>query len=275
MEPQDVLASVATLARPYAGAAPTSSACLRGAFQRYLAGRQQDAPRFANTEPLVIGPDDPVAQRVCVLFDLPAPSREGYADGAFDAAKDFVGEGLRDFRTTSPLSGFVFDLLIDTVFVPVHSAEFGSETTSQAIGVMWINPLPAWTIVDLAELYVHELTHTLLFVDEHRYGHYRDVPAMMEPKNFVRSAIRAEPRPVYAAFHSVVVACELLAWRMAVGQAPSDDPRRAHPVSATLVSSAREAVSALDRLPSLEQLVRPRVLELIDACESFLAGCRP
>jgi hypothetical protein len=173
-------------------------------------------------------------------------------------------------HSSEPATAAAFELVIDTVFVPSHVREFGSETLSSALGVMWLHALPGWRDGDICELLIHELTHTLLFIDERRYGHYRDTKAMMASENHVASAIRTEPRPLYASLHSVVVACELLAWRQRVGDATAVDPK-AHPPSALLRSNVRSALESIFALGRLEDLATPRACELLAACHALVA----
>lgn len=68
---------------------------------------------------------------------------------------------------------------------------------------------PAVTKADVMEMLLHELTHHLLFVDEHNYQHFT-YPELIKKENYAFSAILNMMRPLDKVVHSIVVATELV-----------------------------------------------------------------
>ncbi len=86
-------------------------------------------------------------------------------------------------------------------------------STSNALGVLWMNPSLKWTMQDYCEFLVHEVTHQLLFLDERVYGHYSDYPAISRKENFAFSTILKKRRPLDKVIHSYFVGQNILRYR--------------------------------------------------------------
>lgn len=156
----------------------------------------------------------------------------------------------------------VFDLTINYVFV--MPSEIASGGSSSALpGVIWINPRDSWDDLDRQELLVHELTHNLLFVDEIVHGFF-DYGPMPKKENWTYSAVLAKKRPLDKAFHSAVVAAEVLLYRHTFKQHP-DNPG-AHPPTDLLL---RQTQTSLDECRA-SSLLLPRARFLLDACQEKL-----
>jgi hypothetical protein len=105
----------------------------------------------------------------------------------------------------------LFNMIVTDILVsPSRLARGGS--TSQAIGAIWANPDPTFTINDVMEILVHELTHHTMFLDELRYGHYF-YSNVIDRSSWARSAILKSVRPLDKVLHSIVVAVEVLLFR--------------------------------------------------------------
>src|SRR5437764_2158309 len=104
-------------------------------------------------------------------------------------------QAVRDVLTADPGadSGVWrwFQLVVHSVFCS-HSDIASGGTTSAAVGVIWIKKPSAFERTDLKELLLHEMTHTLMFLDEWRYGHYLDYPAIARRENYALSPILAK-----------------------------------------------------------------------------------
>jgi hypothetical protein len=159
----------------------------------------------------------------------------------------------------------VFDLVIHTLFFH-RSGQSGGGSISSAPGVIWCSPRRAWSVDDLSEFLVHELTHNYLFLDERRHEHYVDPHLLADPDTFAVSAVLKRPRPLDRTFHSLVVASEVLSFRAEAGE-PSQP--LVHPATHDLVNSCRSTIEGihvvLARKPSL---VTPRFLQVLDRVDA-------
>ena len=144
------------------------------------------------------------------------------------------------------------------------SATRGGGSTPRAVGLIWANPSDSWTPVDLQEFFVHELTHNLLFIDERCRPHYLDHKRLADPSTYVESSIRKTPRRADLAFHSLVVAVEVLLFRQRHGLDAA--PRRLHPPTGDLLASARRTAAALEARQAETTLLADRTVQLLGAC---------
>jgi hypothetical protein len=163
----------------------------------------------------------------------------------------------------------LFDSVVLRVYSPSSPTRPGSGTLYRGNGLIYVNPLPAWTTGDICEAYVHELTHILLTLDEHRFGHYASYVEMARPENLVPTAILERRQPLHLAFHSAVVATEVLALRdrLAESSLPSD----LHKPTPALISTTQRSVAAIRNLvDSHPELLLARGVELLAALERRL-----
>lgn len=188
------------------------------------------------------------------------------SDASFAVQAERFSSHLNQISKGEPL---LFDLLqhfIHTVFF-APSTEASGGTTSSAVGVLWVNSRDSWTSEDYIEFVVHELTHTLVFLDERRFGHYQDLALAVAPENFAQSAVLGRRRPVDKVLHSLIVATEIFLWRNR--RASHESTRRLHPPTNKLVKLIQESVDSLKQLESKE-LLRPRARELYERCEEAI-----
>lgn len=169
-------------------------------------------------------------------------------------------DGLSLLAEVCPEASLLMMLTVDTVFCGGTTP--GSMTSASAPGLVWVNPSPSWSPVDVAEALIHELTHTLLNLDELRYGHYVNYAAVQDHATWTRSAIRATPRPVNGALHSIFVAYELVRFRETVGQVTPGF----HPASHVLRQQAANAIEALE--PRQWSVMTPRMRSLVETLSS-------
>jgi hypothetical protein len=154
----------------------------------------------------------------------------------------------------------VFNLVIHTLFFH-RSHHSGGGSISSAPGVIWCSPRRTWSLTDMAEFLVHELTHNILFLDERRYEHYVDPRLLLDEENFAVSAVLKVPRPLDRAFHSLVVAREVLSFREENG-APSAP--LLHPPTSNLVLACRSTIDGIRAAIAGKSLVTTRFMEILD-----------
>lgn len=258
------LQSVALLADPYVTDDLTESR-LRTGFRDYLAASQPDVPQTQVETVGLIGPAHTHASRLHAIFDIPYERPTGAAE--LDVAARVKSAQARLSRMAPGWCSLV-NLVVDSIFWSSPTRGYGSETRSTALGVVWLNVAPHWSDLAICEVLVHETTHSLVFVDERRHGHYRDVEAMMHPEHFVQSAIRTEPRPLYASLHSVLVGVELLYWRRHASEV--EQGRGPHPESAALAINTKRAIESIRALRGLDDIALPRVHTLIEIADERL-----
>lgn len=177
-------------------------------------------------------------------------------------------ETLDTIAATAPDVAVAFDLAINTVFVaPCRIA--GGGTTSSAIGVLWLDPRIGWTDADWIEITIHELTHTLLFMDEYRFEHYASRERITDRSVLALSAIRCDMRPLDKVFHSIVVATEvLLARERGFGNPPDS---RMHPPSPVLVDNVSQSIASILAVGDIESRLQPRAFDLLEQCANVVA----
>lgn len=135
----------------------------------------------------------------------------------------------------------LLDLAIHSIFFR-KSDSSGGGSTSNAIGVIWLNNRSHWSTQDLAELLIHELTHNLVFIDELCNLHMQDYALLQKEENFAQSAILHTKRPLDKVFHSIVVAVEVLKSR----QNYWDEPKapKVHPPSKVMYKQTCDALDS-------------------------------
>ncbi|MEV1026125.1 HEXXH motif-containing putative peptide modification protein [Streptomyces sp. NPDC050264] len=156
------------------------------------------------------------------------------------------------------LAGLI-TLLTHTVFT-VQTSWHGSMSDRRAIGATLIIPGENWHENDIAEAFLHEFTHTALFLDERAKGHFR----VGADEVLLHSAIRKDERTLPAVVHSLLVATEVLSWRKAHGLWDTV-PFRLHGSSRAMLDKARDSHRTLVSLPDWDGIVKPRMFQLVAA----------
>ena len=161
----------------------------------------------------------------------------------------------------------LFKLVINTLFY-AQSYEQGGGSISTAIGVIWCCNRKNWSLFDLTEFIVHELTHNLVFLDELRYKHYLDLASLALDENFVTSAILKKPRPLDKVFHSLLVSIEILTLRQMFLGEPVDP--KVHPCSIEIYSNCLRTIEEIHILLNNRDLVSKRFKDLLSLIEKML-----
>ena len=169
-----------------------------------------------------------------------------------------IEEGLAYIELHCPELHDVFCLAIQTMFF-FDSPTMSGGTNSEAVGVIWVNIKLHWSVHDVAEFLIHELTHNLIFIDElvDRHFNYALLP---REENFALSAILGVRRPLDKVFHSILVAYEILSARR---QFLGDASIHVHPPSAKLHQGVSESLESLHSLGNLDELLTERGRSLI------------
>jgi hypothetical protein len=253
-----------------------NAATARAAYQRFLAERQPEVPYEGGPRAEIVTDQSDIdaLSRLFGLDDTPPGKRSGF-EGVRDPEDPLPGwkrslldAGLEECRELEPALGALLDLVVDSVFTTANSLAAGSMTTGKALGVVWMDPLKGWSSFDCTEGLVHEMTHTLLMLDELRFGHYSDWSALKREQNFAKSAIRAEARPLNAVVHSYVVAGELLTLRSRY--APPQFIPRLHAGTAELKRKTLQARDSIYSMGNLAELITPRLEEILKRVDALV-----
>lgn len=179
----------------------------------------------------------------------------GYAR---NAAKQKILEGKELLMAQCAGLLEIFDIVIHTLFYE-RSMEAGGGSVSSAPGVIWCSVRRNWSEQDAAEFLVHELTHNLLFLHERATRHYTDFTLIAQERNFAKSAVLRRQRPLDKVFHSLLVAHEILQYRL-VSVEPSLP--KVHPPSKDLVMACVDTINSIKNIYCLDALVTPAFMDL-------------
>jgi hypothetical protein len=250
-----VMENLVVLASTHGAAPPRTLQELRRSYREQIL--TESGPPTPDGGPRFVS-DGAVLDALVRAFDLPQRRHDVTVPAPVWRLTKAV-EGWHHLLTKDEGLGQVARTVVGTVFV--SGADWnGSMSESRNVGTLWIMPGRDWHIEEVIEAYLHELTHTLLFLDERRYGHF--LPAARDRR--VRSAIRQDEREYAAVVHSVLVAAELLAWRDR-HDTPDDGCRRLHGPTAQLAARAREAHAQVIAEDGRGELLMPRMRELVEA----------
>lgn len=156
------------------------------------------------------------------------------------------------------------DCFVERIYIDGSDVAAGG-TTSDAVGLIWSNPHPQFTEMDLAEFLTHELTHTLMFLDEWLYGHYTR-QLEHDEQTWCYSAILKKKRPIDKVLHSIVVASEIVLLRQTYLGEP--DAPKAHPPSHLMQRAIRDSIESIRDVQRRTAILGDRALDLIDRVES-------
>jgi hypothetical protein len=185
---------------------------------------------------------------------------------SMEEALSHVKNGQMLLNQVNPSLHTIFDLVIHTLFY-LRSPNARGGSTSDTPGVIWCAIKRHWTDMDTAEFLVHELTHNLLVLDELCYQHYTDRVQLSNKKNYAKSSILKRERPFDNAFHSLVVAHEVLRYRQEAGE-PSNP--HVHPPSEQMLSASLETIKSIKSVMDNTDLVQPRFCEILGKVETSL-----
>ncbi len=139
-----------------------------------------------------------------MIEDLHFADEEKYQQRLYSAIRLIESQNIE----LATLIKIVFRYIIFGKSTKAHGG-----SSSNALGVLWLNPTDKWTQQDYCEFLVHEVTHQLLFIDERIYGHYSQYPKLSLKENFAFSTILKRSRPLDKVIHSYFVGLNVLNYR--------------------------------------------------------------
>jgi len=269
--------NVVLFATTHASASFDSLATLKVAYIGALKQVQPSVPTEVTTQPVVV--TDPVRELDLMrLYQLESRLNDKDQQRIFaerqlpDEARTqrlaALSSRIEIFREAHPGFFRLFDLAINQIICP-GSDRAGGGSTSAGVGIIWVNEKPHWTQRDILELLIHELTYNLMFLDELCFGHYRDYELMTRPEAFAQSAILRQRRPLDKAFHSLIVAVEVLLARGAMPLPPGEP--RLHPTNDRLRQQALESAASIGALDERTEILTDRGRALLGKACRLLA----
>jgi hypothetical protein len=193
---------------------------------------------------------------------------EAYDKATLEAKINTARDSLGELLDLDENFSIVFDLVVHSVFVrPSKPAKvaYGSHggSSSASIGAIWLAVGDKICSIDLIEMFIHELTHHLLFVDELNYPQF-NYGLITQRENFALSAILKRQRPLDKVVHSIVVGASLVdARRRFVGR---HDATIIHPATPDLQKDTLAAVESINNLSNIDELITPHMRSIINEC---------
>jgi len=273
------LYKVARLHAPSAGIETTDQ--LRLHYLRFLEARQPHAP--VNWGDDVFVSDDAAEDKLRAAFchgllndlDQADVFGDAYPDDVKQHKLDIARVALARLLCLNNEVALAFGLTIHSLFVragkPTASSR-GSHggSSSAAIGTIWLTIEDSVRPIDIMEMYIHEMTHHLLFIDELTNAQF-DYAEIAKPENFARSAILKRNRPLDKVVHSIVVSTEILAARRSY--LGDNGETTIHPASEALARDTIAAAESVTQLPNIDSLVTPHIRQLLTRCSEFCIHC--
>ncbi|MCA1054942.1 hypothetical protein LCM10_08090 [Rossellomorea aquimaris] len=189
----------------------------------------------------------------------------------YDSIYSSVKNAIKNLGEKYPPFEWIFNLALDSIIFSSSKIAVGG-TASSLVGALWINPRENWTDNDIYEFLIHELGHTLLFLNEWRYGLFTSEERLNEKETYGLSAIRSQLRPMDKAFHSAVVATEVLLLReYVIGH---EGEHHVHPDTKDLIPMVRKSIQSIRSVHKRENILTENALLILDQCERKLNQIR-
>lgn len=122
-----------------------------------------------------------------------------------------------------------------------------------------------YSLHDMVEILVHEMTHHAMFIDEVRHVHY-SYSAITDKSTWARSAILNVPRPLDKVLHSTVVSTEVLLMRANYIGHPMMS--KVHPPTNIMLTQLNDAIASTEqillRYKGPDQIFTNRAHEIFD-----------
>jgi len=245
-------------------------------YRKFLAGLHTDMPLRQRSGKIVIDKDEATtlakAFSVSSLNDLGQEYMINESQMPSSQLQSSAERHLCLLQRLQPELAQLFDLAIHSIILRgSHCNKAGLSahggTSNRCIGLMWLTLKPTISTQDLLEMFIHELTHTLVFLDELNFEHF-DYQHIIDQKYWATSAILNRPRPMDKVLHSILVSCELLHARKTF--LPGVDTLSVHPPSDVIHKSTIGAIDSVLNQPYLHKTCKPRAVELIESARHYL-----
>ncbi len=199
-----------------------------------------------------------------------------YSETMFATNASLIQESIKELKNISPDLFELFDLAIHSIILCDSTQnQEGSKahggSTNECIGLIWLNLKPGTSKENAIEMLIHELTHTLVFLDELTFGHF-NYDKLSLKEYWATSSILKRERPMDKVIHSILVSIELLQWRIKFKLV--NEENLLHPKSETLIASLNASILSVLEHPRKDEVCLPRSIELVKKSRDKLSEMR-
>ncbi|KYG66483.1 hypothetical protein AZI86_05400 [Bdellovibrio bacteriovorus] len=198
---------------------------------------------------------------------------DNYSKDLLLANAELVQRSLAQLKIIRPDLAELFDLAVHAVVLcnsNRNSEGFSAHggTTNRCIGLIWLNLRPEISEQNVLEMLIHELTHTLVFLDELNNEHF-NYYNITKQEFWAQSSILKRQRPMDKVIHSIIVSMELLYTRKEF--LPTEPGQKLlHPSSQELVKNISASIQSVLEHPRLHEVCKPRAIELVQLAKEQL-----
>jgi len=189
---------------------------------------------------------------------------EGYAPDVHTEKIDFARAALDTLLARDDDLRAIFELVVHSVIIRQSKSVNGrithSSSSGTAVGVIWLSLVDGLSRQDVQELFVHELTHQLLFIDDFVHSQFQ-YKRMSESDNHALTAVSLSHRPLDIVIHSIVVAAEILVARQELLGEPEQP--KVHPPTASMLPTIASSYASVRALHSYDTLVTDHIGEIL------------
>ena len=184
--------------------------------------------------------------------------------------KKALQQSLEDIAQYDATLHELIHFVMHTILCTTSKKTGGTSVNPKYIGVMCAYFDMCAEQAAIPELIVHEFSHNLLFLDEHRYGHYTSYKALEQPNALIDSYYKDQliKLPLDRVFHRMVIFVELLHLR---DNMIGHDPKLSqHQSSDKLLHIMRWYIQQIDSNATIQQLMKPRCAYIYNLIKSFI-----
>jgi len=179
---------------------------------------------------------------------------------------DLVKSSLKTLKKIRPDLADLFELAVHSIVLcnsnkNTEGSRAHGGTTNKCIGLIWLNLRPGISEHNILEMLIHELTHTLVFLDELNYEHF-NYHNITKKEYWAVSSILKRQRPMDKVIHSIMVSMELIHARRTFLPV-ENEPQLLHPDTLALIKSIKTSIDSVITHPLLEGVCKPRAIDLV------------
>ncbi|MDH6130041.1 hypothetical protein [Kitasatospora sp. GP82] len=267
---EEGLEGIVALSMPYIESRDNLSLpALKKAYQKYLSNQQPSVPARTVMH-AEFARESLWRYELSRWFRSPGSGEVSSAGSEDDSQTiDEVLKGFQALCKIEPDLAPLFDLAVNHVFVMTEPQNPGSGSSFDGVGLIYVNPQPAWSTQDTIECLTHEFAHTLLYLDAMRHTHHPDYRLLDMPENEAETAITGRRRSIFFAFQSFLIAAEILTVRTRHPEICSGVG--IHGSTVDILKTAKNTYDRCMRHPNLDSLATSRLKELLADAHSRMS----
>jgi hypothetical protein len=272
MGEKENIETLQVLSMPYAEGTLDTRDSLRKSYLKLINDMQPHLPFSNELLPSFVLEKDRI-QKFINVFSIETSIDDTYYDMSLEETQQIdliyskVKGSIKNLGEKYPPFEWLFNLVLDSIIYSSSNIAVGG-TASSLVGALWINPRENWTDNDVYEFLIHELGHTLLFLNEWRFGLFTSEERLSEKETYAMSAIRSQLRPMDKAFHSAIVATEVLLLReYVIGH---EGEHHVHPDTKNLIPMVQNSIQSIRSVHKRENILTENAISILDRCEKKL-----